>query len=187
MSRVGLVLTALLLSSLGSSPLTGDCPTRDGPNCVDCWEGFSPGICTFGTGEPDCHMIDSAHDPEWDVWHGYCQNGPHDLGELAAGKCEMTHEYIGGSCYSDEDQEDVLTAAIDGLEEAATFGEASRTLRAFQELKGVWVEFNAGRNALQVLSEGGCNPVPGGQVIKHLPVSEDMAEMWRDVFLSQVS
>ena len=133
-------------------------------------------------------MTRTATDPEWDMWDAECQNGPHDdVGDgfgMAGGSCEETHEWV-PNCT--KDQEDALANAFDEIEKAATFGEASRTLRAFQDIEGVWVEFNSTRNALQVVSDGGCNPVPGGRVIEHFPVSEALAKIWREVFLNQAS
>jgi hypothetical protein len=183
MGSFALLLTALLLSTLGFSPHTGDYPTWDGPDCVDCWDDFPQEICQYGTGEDECHMTENVGDPRWDTWDGYCDSGGGCTGSPAGMSCSDAHDHVGTNCTYHEDQEEDLTTAIDGLKAAATFDEASRALRAFQDIEGVWVEFHAERNALQILGTGVCNPVPGGRVIKHMLIEGDVADIWREVLL----
>lgn len=185
MNSLGTVLIALLVSTLWL-PAAADFPTKENRGCVACYHQYLPSECetVFGEEMWPCHSVRMSGNQ---VWDSECQAPGGDYQEFGGADwgvetCNDAHEYD-PQCMGEE--EEALASAVDGLEQVETLGDAAETLKAFQDIKGVWVEFNADRSALQVITDGGCNPVPGGKVIEHLPVSEDMIGVWASAFSSQ--
>jgi hypothetical protein len=183
MIRLGTVLIALLASSLGFSATSPDGPTRVSPHCIDCEDWPDTEFCEWLVGMEDCHGVSFVYPGgEWDVFSTHEHEWYEEWG-FAIELCDDVHEH--GDCLGDEEEEDALEDAVDGLQAAATLSDAAKTLEAFEAIPGVWVELNWERKALQILSDGGCNPVPDGKVIVHLPVGEDMIGVWAAAFSPQ--